>query len=207
MAIVIIESPNLSSDQKSRIGERIITALQHEGMAPGSVIVLFQPERGDIYLDGLLVQAQAVAPASASVPSAPKASAPAPIAESAPAFKTKARRSKPELEEMKQQLMRALQDKGSLSSFEAQVALDLKECDWAPATLRRLFTELEEAKLIVKSGQKRGTRYVWKGFSAIGWVESCSLDGHSRREGPRVFPNVIRCRPATHGYFRSVKDR
>jgi hypothetical protein len=164
MAIVIIESPNLSSEQKSRIGERVITALQHEGMAPGSVVVLFQPERGDIYLDGLFVQAQASAATSAPVAPSPKPSAPAPATEPGPAFKTKARRSKPELEDMKKQLMRALQDTGSLSSFEAQVALDLKECDWAPATLRRLFTELEESKLIVKNGQKRGTRYVWKGI-------------------------------------------
>ena len=162
MAIVIIETPCLSADQKSRIGERVITALQHEGMAPGSVIVLFQPERGDIYLDGLLVQAQAAAVPVVSTP--PKAPAPPSISEPTPSFKTKARRSKPELEDMKKQLMRALQDKGSLSSFEAQVALDLKECDWAPATLRRLFTELEEGKLIVKNGQKRGTRYVWKGI-------------------------------------------
>jgi hypothetical protein len=164
MAIVIIESPNLTSEQKSRIGERVITALQHEGMAPGSVVVLFQPERGDIYLDGLLVTAQAAAPAAPPVAPAPRAPAPTPAPEPASAFKTKARRSKPELEDIKKQLMRALQDKGSLSSFEAQVELELKECDWAPATLRRLFTELEEAKLIVKNGQKRGTRYVWKGI-------------------------------------------
>ncbi|WP_243316929.1 hypothetical protein [Geothrix paludis] len=163
MAIVIIQSPNLSSDQKSRIGERVITALQQEGLPPGSVVVLFRPERGDIYLDGLLVQAQVSAPVQAAVPPAPKPAAPAPVA-TPPAFKTKARRSKPELEDLKGDLMRALQDKGSLSSFEAQVALDLKDCDWAPATLRRLFTELEEAKLITKSGQKRGTRYVWKGI-------------------------------------------
>jgi hypothetical protein len=167
MAIVIIQSPTLSADQKSRIGERVITALQQEGMAPGSVVVLFRPERGDIYVDGLLVQAQApaaVAQAQAPAPLTPKPAAPpAPVA-APPAFKTKARRSKPELEDLKKDLMRALQDKGSLSSFEAQVALDLKDCDWAPATLRRLFTELEEAKQITKSGQKRGTRYVWKGI-------------------------------------------
>lgn len=163
MAIVIIQSPNLSSDQKSRVGERIITALQQEGMAPGSVVVLFRPERGDIYVDGLLVQAQAPTAAPAPAPPAPKATAPAPAPEPS-TFKTKARRSKPELEDLKLDLMRALQDKGSLSSFEAQMALDLKDCDWAPATLRRLFTELEEAKQITKSGQKRGTRYVWKGI-------------------------------------------
>ena len=89
-------------------------------------------ERGDIYLDGLLVQTQATAPIPAPVAVAVKAPAPAP--EPAPAFKTKARRSKPELEDLKGKLIKALQEKGSLSSFEAQVALDLKECDWAPAT-------------------------------------------------------------------------
>ena len=54
MAIVIIQSPSLSADQKSRIGERVITALQQEGLSAGSVVVLFRPERGDIYLDGML---------------------------------------------------------------------------------------------------------------------------------------------------------
>ena len=164
MAIVVIETPSLTSDQKTRIGERVIIALQNEGMAPGSVVVIFQSERGDIYLDGLLVQAQASALAPTQVAPAPKVTPYVPAPDSVPAFKTKARRSKPELEDMKNQLMKALQVKGSLSSFEAQVALDLKDCDWAPATLRRLFTDLEEAKLIIKNGQKRGTRYVWKGI-------------------------------------------
>lgn len=163
MAVVVIETPNLSADQKSRIGERVITALQHEGMAPGSIVVLFRPERGDIYVDGLLIQSQVPQPVSSPV-AVPKAPTPAPAPPAEPAFKTKARRSKPELEDMKQRLTKALQDKGSMSSFEAQEALELKECDWAPATLRRLFTELEEAKLIAKNGQKRGTRYVWKGI-------------------------------------------
>lgn len=165
MAIVVIESPQLTAEQKSRIGERIITALQQEGLAPGSVVVQFRPERGDIYLDGLLVQAQPSVAVPAPAASAPRPVAPAPAPEPAPAFKTKARRSKPELEDLKGLLMHSLQDRGSLSSFEAQEALDLKDCDWAPATLRRLFTELEDAKLIVKSGQKRGTRYVWKGIA------------------------------------------
>lgn len=164
MAVVIIQSPQLSPAQESRVGERIITALQQEGLAPGSIVVMYRPERGDIYLDGLLVQAQvAVAPVAIAAPVAPaRPSAPAPAPQ--PEFKTKARRSKPELEDLKQNLMKKLQGQGSLSSFEAQVALDLKDCDWAPATLRRLFTELEESQLITKSGQKRGTRYVWKGL-------------------------------------------
>ncbi|WP_306589974.1 hypothetical protein [Geothrix sp. 21YS21S-4] len=170
MPIVTIQSPKLSPDQKTRIGERIITALQQEGLAPGSVVVMFEPERADLYLDGLLVEMETPLQASVPAPLSPAAPAPvapkavAPVAPEPPAYKTKARRSKPELEDLKKNLMRALQDRGSLSSFEAQVALDLKDCDWAPATLRRLFTELEEEKLIVKSGQKRGTRYGWKGI-------------------------------------------
>ncbi|NWJ40309.1 MAG: hypothetical protein HXX12_04975 [Geothrix sp.] len=164
MAIVIIESPSLTSDQKTRIGERVITALQHEGLAPGSVVVLFQPERGDIYLDGLLVKTEPAGLTPTQAPLPPKPIMAPPTPDPVPAFKAKARRSKPELQDLKTRLMKALQDKGSLSSFEAQVALDLKECDWAPATLRRLFTDLEEAQLIAKSGQKRGTRYVWKGI-------------------------------------------
>lgn len=39
--------------------------------------------------------------------------------------------------------------------------LGLKDCDWAPATLRRMFHELAESKEIRVEGQKRGTRYHW----------------------------------------------
>lgn len=163
MAIVIIESPSLSSEQKTRIGERVITALQHEGLAPGSIVVLFQPERGDFYLDGLLVKAETSPSVVPAPPIPPRPAAVPATPEPAPDFKAKARRSKPELQDLKTRLMKLLQANGSISSFEAQVALELKECDWAPATLRRLFTDLEEAQLIAKSGQKRGTRYVWKG--------------------------------------------
>jgi hypothetical protein len=165
MAVVIVQSSSLTPDQKKRVGERIITALHHEDIAPGSVVVLFRPERGDIYLDGLLVEAEPRPQAATPVapPPAPRPAA-APAPEEVPAFKSKARRTKGELEELKQNLVQKLQAEGSLSSFEAQEALGLKDCDWAPATLRRLFTELEEAKLINKTGQKRGTRYQWKGF-------------------------------------------
>jgi hypothetical protein len=78
-------------------------------------------------------------------------------------FKTKPRRSKVELSDLKAQLVKTLQFQGALSSFQAQEELGLKSCDWAPATLRRFFSELEDEGVIVKQGQKRGTRYVWKG--------------------------------------------
>ena len=76
MAIVVIESPSLSADQKARVGERVITALQHEGMAPGSVVVLFRQERSDIYLDGLLIQSQS--PVAVPVQAPPRAQGPRP---------------------------------------------------------------------------------------------------------------------------------
>ena len=162
MPLIVIESSNLSPDQEARIGDRFISALQQEGLAPSSVVVMFRPERGDLYVDGQLFLGQSARPTpSASIP--PRALQVEPIAAPA-AIRAKGRLTKAESEDLKKKLTQALQEKGSLSSFEAQVALDLKDCDWAPGTLRRLFTELEDAKFITKSGQKRGTRYVWKGI-------------------------------------------
>ncbi len=165
MAIVTIESPRLNSDQKVRIGDKILQALNQEGVLASSVVVLFHPERGDMYLDQHLFQTQAEAAAPAPAKSAPAAAAaPAPAeAEASPSYKIKARRTQAELEGIKQDLMGALRQRGSLNSFEAQESLGLKDCDWAPATLRRMFTELEEASLVGKIGQKRGTRYLWTG--------------------------------------------
>ena len=165
MAIVTIESPRLNSDQKVRIGDKILQALSQEGVLASSVVVLFHPERGDMYLDQHLFQTQAEAAAPAPAKSAPAAAAaPAPAeSEASPSYKIKARRTQAELEGIKQDLMGALRQRGSLNSFEAQESLGLKDCDWAPATLRRMFTELEEASLVGKIGQKRGTRYLWTG--------------------------------------------
>lgn len=163
MALVRIECPLLSPDQEARIGERIISALHQEGLQPASVVILFRPERGDLYLEGHLFQGQAL-PQGAPLVAARPAPQPEP-AVVAPGIRAKGRLSRTDSEDLKRKLALALQEKGSLSSFEAQVALDLKDCEWAPGTLRRLFTELEEAKLITKSGQKRGTRYVWNGIA------------------------------------------
>ncbi|HJW73804.1 MAG TPA: hypothetical protein VJ486_13335 [Geothrix sp.] len=162
MPLIVIESSNLSPEQEARIGDRIINALQQEGLAPSSVVVMFRPERGDLYVDGQLFLGQA-ARSMPTAPAAPRAVPAEPVAVPM-AIRAKGRLTKAESEDLKKKLTQALQEKGSLSSFEAQVALDLKDCDWAPGTLRRLFTELEDAKFITKSGQKRGTRYVWKGI-------------------------------------------
>jgi len=169
MPSVHIKSPRLSSDQKKRIGDRVISALHSAGFASGSVVVFFEREDADILLDGgLLFEVDArpaeapppePAPPPPAAPAAPEA--PEPVAD----FKNKLRRSKHELSDLKAQLVKTLQLEGALSSFQAQEQLGLKTCDWAPATLRRFFSELEEDGVIVKQGQKRGTRYVWKGTS------------------------------------------
>lgn len=171
MALVLIQAPALSAAAKKRVGDQVITALHNEDVHASSVVVLFRAEDSDVYLDGgLLFESAAKAAPAASAPApAPIPAAPAPP--SAPArasgsdFKTKARRTKTELADLKDQLIKKLQLEGALSSFQAQEALGLKDCDWAPATLRRFFSELEAEGAVTKQGQKRGTRYVWVGVA------------------------------------------
>lgn len=164
MALVIIQTPPLSSSQKKRIGDRIVESLHGEGVPASSVVVLFQPDNSDVYLDGGLVHEVV------GVPSASPRVAPEPETKMASVhpgagdeYKGKARRTRQELGDLRKRLVMLLEEQGGLSSFKAQEDLGLKDCDWAPATLRRLFGELEEEGLILKQGQKRGTRYVWKG--------------------------------------------
>jgi len=172
MPLAIIQASNLSTDQKKRIGESIISAFHREGVPGTSVVILFKQEDADIIAGEAFFEA----PTSTRVAAEPAPSptpfyaAPEPPAwkESTPTedFKTRARRTKHELTDLKGQLMQKLQMQGSLSSFQAQDELGLKDCDWAPATLRRIFSELESEGSIVKQGQKRGTKYVWQGITS-----------------------------------------
>jgi hypothetical protein len=169
MAIVVIQAPSLSAEQKRRIGDKVLGALHQEGVPAASSIVLFRPEDTDLYMDGgLLHEAPARSIATASPARKQEEDpepAPAPLQFlPAAAPRSKGRRSKSELSDLKERLVEALQSEGALSSFEAQARLGLKDDSGAPATLRRFFSELEEAGLIFKQGQKRGTRYVWKGL-------------------------------------------
>jgi len=166
MPLIHINFANLSKDQKQRIGERIIDVFHNEGVAASSVVVLFGHENADMLMEGgLLIQGDAP---RAEAP-APKPPPPPPVIlvekVALPDFRSKLRRSKGELTTLKAQLVKTLQLQGALSSFQAQEELGLKTCDWAPATLRRFFSELEEEGVILKQGQKRGTRYVWKGIT------------------------------------------
>jgi hypothetical protein len=173
MPLVHIKSFAMPAEQKLRLGQRIINAFGQEGIPTSSVILLFGREEGDLLLeDGLLFEMAATPVAASRTPAALPPAAPvspspaAPVeAPAPPDFKNKLRRSKAELVDLKQRLVRCLQKEGALSSFRAQEELGLKTCDWAPATLRRFFSELEEDGSIIKQGQKRGTRYVWKGIA------------------------------------------
>lgn len=163
MPLVTIQATRLSADQKKRIGDRIIEAFHREGIPASSVVVLYTREEVDILLDGGYLIESTLDPQPQS--SSPK-SAPPVAAEIPDEFKTRSRRTKAELAELKALLVGKLQLQGALSSFQAQDELGLKDCDWAPATLRRFFSELEEEGVIIKQGQKRGTRYVWKGITS-----------------------------------------
>jgi hypothetical protein len=165
MPLVIIQANRLSADQKKRIGERIIDSFHREGIPASSVVVLYQREEADILLEGGLLIESGSSPMSAALDPEP-----VPSVFQAPELdeelKTRSRRTKAELGDLKALLVKKLQMQGALSSFQAQEDLGLKDCDWAPATLRRFFAELEEEGVIVKQGQKRGTRYVWKGITS-----------------------------------------
>ena len=161
MPLAIIQTPHLSQDQKNRVGNRIIEALHAEGFPPSAILVLFKLEDADIYVDGGLVYERPAAPLPAPSESHPVAAFPAPEA------RARARRSKADLDQLRTQLIKVLQVKGLMSSFEAQTELGIKDDENGAAILRRLFGELEAEGLIVKQGQKRGTRYAWKGFTNI----------------------------------------
>jgi hypothetical protein len=163
MPLVTIQATRLSTDQKKRIGDHVIEAFHREGIPASSVVVLYSHEDLDILLDGGYLIESTLDPQ----PSLPKPATSAPaVAEAPEEFKTRSRRTKAELSELKALLVSKLQLQGALSSFQAQTELGLKDCDWAPATLRRFFSELEEEGVIIKQGQKRGTRYVWKGITS-----------------------------------------
>jgi len=168
MPLVIIQTSTLSAAQKKKIGDRVIESLHSEGVPASSVVILFQPDTSDIYLDGGLVHEVNAPPSAAprTYSEAPPREAPPAYSLAGEAYKNKVRRTRQELDDLRKRLISLLEDQGGLSSFNAQEELGLKECDWAPATLRRLFGDLEQEGLIVKQGQKRGTRYVWAGLSA-----------------------------------------
>ena len=167
MPLIHIKSGKLSKDQKKNIGDRIFDAFHREGIPASTVVILFAKEDEDILMEGgfLIEQGQQAAEQQAAKPS-PLPPPPPPEPEVRPDFKSKLRRSKVELNDLKAQLVKTLQLQGALSSFQAQEELGLKTCDWAPATLWRFFSELEDEGVISKQGQKRGTRYVWKGITS-----------------------------------------
>ncbi len=163
MAIITLQLPPLTKEQKKSLGNGILYELQKVGVPPAATVVMFKPLTEDVYMDSLLVEAPAAhapvpAPAVVVAPVFEAALPPVPVA-----AKKGGRLNKADKQDLRGKLVDELRKKGSLSSFEAQEALGLKDQDGAPATLRRLFSDLEEEGIIGKTGQKRGTRYVLKG--------------------------------------------
>lgn len=155
MALVIVaESPTLTTEQRNRLGLVMVAALKGEGV--DHTVVYFQPGGAkSLYVDGVLVEDAE----PTTQPSTITMMDTTDTTKDDKAFKDKARRNRQELEGLKSQLVNLIKTRGSISSLEATADLKLRDCAWAPATLRRLFGEMEEEKLIFKSGQKRGTRY------------------------------------------------
>ncbi|MDP2876291.1 MAG: hypothetical protein Q8O00_08910 [Holophaga sp.] len=138
--------------------------LHSEGIPATSVVVLFQADKSDVYLDGGMVHE--VSTPAGFVPRSAEYE-PRPTAFTQGGMEMgKPQRKKIDFEDLKAKLALALETHGALSSFEAQVNLGLRDVDGAPAALRRVFAELDADGLISKQGQKRGTRYVWIGQTA-----------------------------------------
>lgn len=155
MAFIVIKSTPLSAESKKRLGDRLLYALQAEGIKPGETVIRYEAGDSSLYMDGTLVEGRKEAIAKI------REELPIEEAKFGEAWKDKARRTQQELFDLKAKLIGFLRSDKSLSSFEATAKLGLKDCDWAPATLRRMFHELEDSKQIRVEGQKRGTRYHW----------------------------------------------
>lgn len=163
MALVIVSETNhLTPEQHKRLVTVMVAALKGEGVA--HTTVSFQGEIAH-YVDGEEIPAQdATTPINTPtaevtlVTTTPRRQRGSKKTDERD-MREKSRRNRSELEALKQQLLDLIHTKGSITSLEATADLKLRDCSWAPATLRRLFGEMEEEKLITKSGQKRGTRY------------------------------------------------
>jgi hypothetical protein len=170
MAIITLEVPTLSPEAKKRLGDRILHALQLEGVPPATTVLMFRPVADDLYIDGLLVEAEPERPA----PSAPlfslTASAMPPIqAPIVPASMSALSKGKPgrkvktSIEASRDLLKSLLMERRSINSFEAQKAFEKADMECTPALLRKLFNEMEEEGIVLRTGMKRGTRYIQKG--------------------------------------------
>lgn len=163
MSLVTIHSTPLTAAQKQRIADRVVAALHEEGVLEASLQIRFEVERADVWNSGNFFPAVAEAE-EVRVPTTPAprlTEAPAPESPLGPP------RSKAERERFKQRLVMALQQAGSLNSFEAQKILGVEDCEWSSGTLRGFFAELLEEALVTKVGLKRGTRYQWVGMVGI----------------------------------------
>lgn len=159
MALVILRTPPLEREQKLRIGERVLQALHAEGVSASQVVVRFEVEEADLYLEGgLFVEG------SRATPSLHALEAPSTLTMPSDVAMTTGRRPRTlERAAHRERLIEVLRRERSLTSFQAQSALGLRDDPGAAAFVRDLFKGLEEEGLVRKEGQRRGTRYFWSG--------------------------------------------
>nr|WP_320131791.1 hypothetical protein [uncultured Holophaga sp.] len=143
MPLVINHSLGLSAEQQHRIADALTHLLEDEGLPADATCVTFRPTT-----------------ASGATHEDPLSDLPPLIS---PEFRTRARRTRAELQALRDRLIETLQEHQTLSSLQARKCLGLTHCDWAPAAIRRMFRELEHQGLVVQQGVKRGTCYAWIG--------------------------------------------
>lgn len=151
MAFVLVSTRPLNAIEKRRLGDRILYALQAEGIKPGDTVIQYEREEGTTYVDGVIHEVEHETHQehqhTTTVPSDD--------------WKTRSRRTKAQLDELKLKVRELIRRDKTVSSFHLQDKLGLKDADWAPNTLRRITKELIESKEVTVTGQKRGTKYHW----------------------------------------------
>lgn len=166
MAFVIIKTGFLSAEAKKRLGDRVLYALQQEGIKASDSALCFECMSCVVYVGGGLVGLVGENVDYGGVSHNmndgydARPTGLTPVTECA-THASKAPRAAPDRDALRVKLADLCRRDKSLSSFEAQKRLGLDNCDWAPNTLRRLFADLIEEGAIRKEGEKRGTRYHW----------------------------------------------
>lgn len=159
MAFVLVSTRPLNAIEKRRLGDRILYALQAEGIKPGDTVIQYEREEGTTYVDGVIHEVEHQ-PEPQNAQSAPSDD-----------WKTRSRRTKAQLDELKFKVRELIRRDKAVSSFHLQDKLGLKDADWAANTLRRITKELLASGDIIVTGQKRGTKYHWAGDESIPGVK------------------------------------
>lgn len=144
MPIVIVQANNILD--REILGGVLVDALVGQGWDPRTIAIIFQEEKSELFT----VNTGYVAPENMKpVHFAGKRSG-------------SPRKDVYDKEELKSKVIALLNERKDISMTETAYALKISNEVWGGAALRAIFTDLEEGDILIKTGEKRGTRYILK---------------------------------------------